>query len=113
MINLEKATSSGGVRLPMMLPGFPLENLRGPVSASATDQPFPVPSISLTSGPVATSGFQVLGTTNNAVTPVSDPRFIDSKYNHFFSFYFYETFKGQLISKCPFGVLSSNLKEVK
>ena len=96
----------------MMLPGFPLENLRGPVSASATDQPFPVPSISLTSGP-ATSGFQVLGTTKNAGPPVSDPRFIDSKYKRFFSFYFYETFKGQLISKCPFGVLSSNLKEVK
>ena len=97
----------------MMLPGFPLENLRGgAVSASATDQPFPVPSISLTSGP-ATSGFQVLGTTKNAGPPVSDPRFIDSKYKRFFSFYFYETFKGQLISKCPFGVLSSNLKEVK
>ena len=95
----------------MMLPGFPLENLRGgAVSASATDQPFP--SISLNSAP-ATSGFQVLGTTNNAVPPVSDPRFIDSKYKRFFSFYFYETFKGQLISKCPFGVLSSNLKEVK
>ena len=77
MINLEKATPSGGVRLPMMLPGFPLENLRGVASASATDRPFP--SISLNSGP-ATSGFQVLGTTNNAVPTVSDPRFIDSKY---------------------------------
>ena len=77
MINLEKPTPSGGVRLPMMLPGLPLENLRGAVSASATDRPFP--SISLNSGP-ATSGFQVLGTTNNAVPPVSDPRFIDSKY---------------------------------
>ena len=80
MINLEKATPSGGVRLPMMLPGFPLENLRGgavSASASANDQPFP--SISLNSGP-ATTGFQVLGATNNAVPPVSDPRFIDSKY---------------------------------
>ena len=86
MINLEKATPSGGVTLPMMLPGFPLENLRGgAVSASATDRPFP--SISLNSAP-ATSGFQVLGTTNNAVPPVSDPRFIDSKYKYFFSFYF-------------------------
>ena len=77
MINLEKATPSGGVRLPMMLPGFPLENMRGgAVSTSANDQSFP--SISLNSSP-ATSGFQVLGTTNNAVPPVSDPRFIDSK----------------------------------
>ena len=85
MINLEKPTPSGGVRLPMMLPGLPLENLRGSVSASGNDRPFP--SISLNSGP-ATSGFQVLGTTNNAVPPVSDPRFIDSKYKYFFSFYF-------------------------
>ena len=85
MINLEKATPSGGIRLPMMLPGISLENLRGgAVSASGTDRP--IPSISLNSGP-ATSGFQVLGTANNAVPPpVSDPRFIDSKY--FFSFYF-------------------------
>ena len=87
MINLEKATPSGGIRLPMMLPGIPLENLRGgAVSASGTDRP--IPSISLNSGP-ATSGFQVLGTTNNALPPpVSDPRFIDSKYKSFFSFYF-------------------------
>ena len=87
MINLEKATPSGGVRIPMMLPGIPLpENLRDTVSASGTDRSFP--SISLNSGP-ATSGFQVLGTTNNAVPPpVSDPRFIDSKYKYFFSFYF-------------------------
>ena len=86
MINLEKATPSGGVKLPMMLPGFPLENLRGgEVSVSGTDRPFP--SISLNSGPT-TSGFQVLGTANNAVTPDSDPRFIDSKYKYFFSFYF-------------------------
>ena len=68
MINLQKATPSGG--LPMMLPGFPLENQRAAV-ASAIAQPFP--SISLN------SGFQVLGTANNAVTPDSDPRFIDSK----------------------------------
>ena len=81
MINLEKATPSGGIRLPMMLPGLPLpENLRGSaISASGNDKPISVPSISLNSGPV-TSGFQVLGTTNNAMTPVSDPRFIDSKY---------------------------------
>ena len=87
MINLEKATPSGGVRIPMMLSGIPLpENLRDTVSASGTDRSFP--SISLNSGP-ATSGFQVLGTTNNAVPPpVSDPRFIDSKYKYFFSFYF-------------------------
>ena len=86
MINLEKATPSGGVRIPMMLPGIPLpENLRDTVSASGTDRSFP--SISLNSGP-ATSGFQVLGTANNAVTPDSDPRFIDSKYKSFFSFYF-------------------------
>ena len=94
----------------MMLPGFPLENMRGgAVSASGNDQPFP--SISLNSGP-ATSGFQVLGTTNNAVPPVSDPRFIDSKYKRFFSFYFYETFKGQLISKCPFGVFKSKRGQI-
>ena len=88
MINLEKATPSGVVRLPMMLPGLPLtENLRGAaVSVSGNIRPFP--SISLNSGP-ATSGFQVLGTTDNAVPPpVSDPRFIDSKYKYFFSFYF-------------------------
>ena len=86
MINLEKATPSGGVRLPMMLPGLPLpENLIGAVSASGNDKPFP--PISLNSGPAA-SGFQVLGTANNAVTPDSDPRFIDSKYKYkyFFSF---------------------------
>ena len=74
MINLQKATPSGG--LPMMLPGFPLENQTAAV-VSAITQPFP--SISLNSGS-ATSGFQVLGTANNAVTPVSDPRFIDSKF---------------------------------
>ena len=70
MINLQKATPSGG--LPMMLPGFPLENQR-----TATDQTFP--AMSLNSGPNP-AGFQVLGTANNAVPPVSDPRFIDSKY---------------------------------
>ena len=84
MINLEKATPSGGIRLPMMLPGISLENLRGgAVSASGTDRP--IPTISLNSGP-ATSGFQDFGTPNNAVPPVSDPRFIDSKYKYFFSF---------------------------
>ena len=63
-----------------MLPGFPLENQR-----TATAQPFP--AISLNSGPNP-AGFQVLGTTSNAVPSVSDPRFIDSKYKYFFIFLF-------------------------